>query len=360
MPADLAPPFEPVWAAHGPLRRGALRLVQLGLVFSLGLAPACDNKEASSPRHRQQAARKEPASTPRKPVLAPKQGGTKPPAGERPFRFPAPERLVAIGDLHGDLSATRQVFRLAGAIDEQDHWVGGKLVVVQTGDQLDRGDDEREILDLLERLRAEARAAGGALHVLNGNHETMNVLGDFRYVTPGARNAFDDAKPRSPWAARFPREWQGRAAAFLPGGQFALLLAQRDVVVVVGDTVFAHAGVRAPHADHGLGKLNAETRAWMRGDAPQPPRLIVDSEGPVWTRVYAPEVLDDAACKVLARALEKVGARRMVVGHNVQSGGVTPGCEERIWRIDAGMARHYGGRIEALEIRGDRAKVLRP
>lgn len=280
-------------------------------------------------------------------------------AGERSFRYPAPERLVAIGDLHGDLEATRRVLRLVGATDEQDRWKGGKLVVVQTGDQLDRGDDERAILDLLERLTAEAKAAGGALHVLNGNHETMNVLGDFRYVTPGAQAAFDDAEPRAPGADRYPRQWRGRAAAFLPGGQFALRMAERDVVVVVGDTVFAHAGVRPPHVEHGLGKLNEETRAWMRGDSAQPPRLIVDPEGPVWTRVYAPEALDDGACNVLTRALDKVGARRMVVGHNVHTSGVQAGCDGRIWRIDVGMARHYGGPTEALEIRGDEVRILR-
>src|SRR5690606_26650725 len=78
-------------------------------------------------------------------------------------------RVVAIGDLHGDLSATRAALRLAGAIDERDRWVGGRLVVVQTGDQLDRGDDEPEILALFERLAVEAEAAGGAVHSLLGN-----------------------------------------------------------------------------------------------------------------------------------------------------------------------------------------------
>ncbi len=334
-------------------------LAQAGLTILLAGAPACDKKETSGPARNQAPVREEAAATaPQLPGGDPQRSEAA--VAEQPFRFPAPERLVAIGDLHGDLTATRRVLRLAGAIDEEDRWVGGELVVVQTGDQLDRGDDEREILELLERLQGEARAAGGALHVLNGNHETMNVLGDFRYVTPGARNVFDDAKPRSRWAARHPREWQGRAGAFLPGGQFALLLAKRDVVIVVGDTVFAHAGIRAPHVDHGLGKLNAETRAWMRGELQHPPRLIVDSEGPVWTRAYAPEVLDEAACQTLARALDKVQARRLVVGHNVQSGGVTPGCDERVWRIDVGLAQHYGGRIEALEIRGEQTRVLRP
>ena len=87
-----------------------------------------------------------------------------------PTRYPPAQRIVAIGDLHGDLEATRAALRLAGTIDEQDRWAGGTMVLVQTGDQLDRGDDEFEILDLLDALTVQAQAAGGAVHVLNGNH----------------------------------------------------------------------------------------------------------------------------------------------------------------------------------------------
>ena len=58
------------------------------------------------------------------------------------------------------------------------------------GDQLDRGNQEIEILYFLERLEREAAAAGGALHVLLGNHETMNVGGRFTYATPGAMAEF--------------------------------------------------------------------------------------------------------------------------------------------------------------------------
>ena len=56
------------------------------------------------------------------------------------------QRIVAFGDVHGDLEAARGALRLAGAIDEQDRWIGGDLIVVQTGDQLDRGDQEQAIL----------------------------------------------------------------------------------------------------------------------------------------------------------------------------------------------------------------------
>ncbi|MBW1907596.1 MAG: hypothetical protein JRJ24_20325 [Deltaproteobacteria bacterium] len=42
-----------------------------------------------------------------------------------PTRYPPAQHIVAIGDLHGDLEATRAALHLAGAIDEDDRWVGG-------------------------------------------------------------------------------------------------------------------------------------------------------------------------------------------------------------------------------------------
>jgi hypothetical protein len=103
---------------------------------------------------------------------------------------PAPDRVVAIGDLHGDLDHARRALRLAGAIDEHDQWVGERLVVVQTGDEIDRGDDDRSILDHVEEWQREAAAAGGELVALLGNHEIMNASLDFRYVTPAGFAAF--------------------------------------------------------------------------------------------------------------------------------------------------------------------------
>lgn len=47
-------------------------------------------------------------------------------------------------------------------------------MAVQVGDQLDRGPDEIAILYFLERLKAEARLAGGALYVLNGERRNTS------------------------------------------------------------------------------------------------------------------------------------------------------------------------------------------
>lgn len=279
-------------------------------------------------------------------------------------RLPAPERLVAIGDLHGDLAATKAALRLAGAIDATDRWIGGDLVVVQTGDQLDRGDDEQAILELLERLQDEAKAAGGALHVLNGNHEFMNALGDLRYVTPGGLADFADAPgttiddPALEAAlAEVPAEARPRLAAFLPGRHWAKLMADHPVILIVGDTVFAHGGILPSWAKVGPDTINAEAQAFLLGERRDPPEAVVDPEGPVWTRAYSSNP-DAATCAMLDETLAILGVARMVVGHTVHEEGVVSACEGKIWVIDVGLAAYYGGPTQVLEIRGDAVRVL--
>jgi hypothetical protein len=279
------------------------------------------------------------------------------------FRRPAAPRLVAIGDLHGDVAATRDVLRLAGAIDAHDEWSGRSLVVVQTGDQLDRGDQEREVLELLDRVATAARGAGGALYRLVGNHELMNVQGDFRYVTPAGFTAFgagDEAASSSvPSAllARFPAEQRARAAALLPGGPVARRLAEQPVVLVVGDTVFVHGGLREAHLRHGVSRLNRESRAFMTGAGEAPPELT-GPESPVWTRRFSTDPVPAEACDEVERVTRALGVARMVVGHSVQRGGVSAACGGRVWRVDVGLSAYYGSHRGALEITAAGARPL--
>jgi hypothetical protein len=269
-------------------------------------------------------------------------------------------RIVAFADVHGDLEATRSALRLAGAIDEEDRWTGGDLIVVQTGDQLDRGDDEQAILDLFERLRVESAAAGGAFHALLGNHELMNARGDLRYVTDGGFTDFVDAveyDPDDPRLAEFEPHERARMAALLPGGPYAHLLAQRKLILQVGDNLFVHGGVLPHHVAYGIERINREAQMWLRGEADRP-EVLQGSESPQWTRLYSDEP-DTQTCEVLADVLNGLGAARIVMGHTVQKKGISSACDSRAWRVDVGMAAHYGGHVEVLEIIGDSVSVLR-
>ncbi len=319
-------------------------LVLLAAFLALG----CDRKAAEPPP------RENPKATAKK-----VESNTRKADDKQEWRFHFADRVVAVGDLHGDLEATRAALRLAGATNAEDDWIGGKLVVVQTGDQLDRGDDEREILELLNRLQRDAHAAGGALHVLNGNHETMNVAGDFRYVTPGGLSDFYSETGKNPRALRLPAPARGRAHAFMPGGKYADMLAKRNTIIIVGDTAFVHGGILPKHVDYGIAHINTEVRAWMRGKTTDPPKIIMGDDAPVWTRRYSSPQPTTQDCNLLKQTLSKLKIVRMVVGHTVQKDGITSACQDKIWRIDVGLAKHYGGeKIQALEIHQGRASVL--
>ena len=341
---------------HAGMSRGRLSWCT---VLVLGLAGACNSVPEGTG-----------AAPPRPPVQAPSSTAASPtsaatPATPTATRFeapslthPAPKRLVAFGDVHGDLDATRRALRLAGAIDAADRWIGGSLFVVQTGDQLDRGDDDRAILDLFDRLREEAKSKGGTFLALNGNHELMNAQLDFRYVTAGAHSAFSGITvPPHPAITALPEPQRGRAAAFLPGGPYAKRLAERPVIAIVGDSVFVHGGVLMKHLTYGLEKLDSETRAWLRGERPEPPRAVTGSDGVVWLRDYSAQT-GDRECAELTRVLDALGAKRMVMGHTPQKPNISEACGGRAVRIDTGMSRHYGGKVQVFEIQGDKTRVL--
>jgi calcineurin-like phosphoesterase family protein len=325
-------------------------MVRLGFAtLAAVLAFACDQKA--------------PEPAPAKPTAAPAATSAPPVTLSARLERPAPERVVAIGDLHGDLEAARRVLRLAGAIDERDRWAGGKLVVVQTGDLIDRGDGDRGVLDLVDRLVTEAKAAGGEFVSVLGNHEIMNVALDFRYVTPGGFTAFADVT-RGAGAAGGARvatagdAKRGRSEAFSPGGPYAQRFAEKPVVAKVGDSVFVHGGVLPKHVAYGLDRMNDELHDWMLGRRPDPPAVVVAEDGPVWTRAYSTPGRAEA-CSQLAEALARLGAKRMVVGHTVQQGGINPACDGRVWRIDVGMSHFYGGTAQALAIGPDGVTVLK-
>ena len=269
-----------------------------------------------------------------------------------------PTRLVAIGDLHGDYFAAIAALKVAGVIDDDLNWAGGDTVVVQTGDQLDRGDNERAILDLFAKLEDQAWLAGGGFYPLLGNHETMNAELDFRYVTAGGWTDFESIPFDSDdeLLSQYEEYQRGRVAAFRPGGPYATYLSQHNVTMVVGDTIFVHGGILPIHTTYGLEKLNREVQEFLQGQKSFP-LVMESSNSPVWSRHYSDET-DAQDCALLDEVLAAVPAQRIVVGHTVQYNGITSECDGKVWRIDVGMAAHYGGSVSVLEITGDEIRVL--
>lgn len=282
-------------------------------------------------------------------------------ADDTSWKLTSAGRVIAFGDVHGDLAATRAVLTRAGVIDAQSDWVAGDAVVVQLGDQLDRGDGERAIIDLFERLQVQARAAGGRFVPLVGNHELMNVAFDFRYVTDGGWTDFADIdqpclRPADQQrVAAAPQPHRGRIRAFCPGGPYAKALSDHRVIVQVDRSVFVHGGVLKRHLDYGVGRMNREVSSWLAGREAMP-EFVAESQSPIWTRAYAGDSAE--MCEELGAVLSRLSADRLVIGHTVQKDGVTSACGGRLWRVDVGMAEHYGGTAAAIVVEAGQVSVL--
>src|SRR5690606_22321224 len=190
-------------------------------------------------------------------------------------------------------------------VDEDVGWTGGDSVLVSLGDLLDRGAESRNVMDLLMRLQREAPAHGGAVHVLLGNHEAMNLMGDLRYVSPAEYAAFaadettelrerayaefvrlqpqlPDAESRATFAERYPPGFFAHRAAFAPDGVYGAWLLTLPAVLVVGDTAFAHGGLSGSVAEDVNERVQARLREYLQLRAqlaaPAPPELRADLE----------------------------------------------------------------------------------
>ncbi|PWA45104.1 metallo-dependent phosphatase-like protein [Artemisia annua] len=298
--------------------------------------------------------------------------------------YPPPDRLVAVGDLHGDLVKSKQALRLAGLIDSNDTWSGGSTTLVQVGDVLDRGGQELKILYFLEKLKRQAVKSGGNVITMNGNHEIMNMDGDFCCTFPSGLDEFrrwahwfcvgNDMKrlcdglekPKDIYDG-IPLSFEGvkqeyvegfraRIAALRPQGPIATRFLSKNVtVLVVGESVFVHGGILAEHVDYGLEKINNDVRDWILGLKDKiSSDLVRSSSSLLWLRKFSNTTAEECDCSLLEHALATIpGARRLVMGHSIQKDGINGVCDGKAIRVDVGISKGcINGLPEVLEING--------
>lgn len=298
------------------------------------------------------------------------------------YRWEGVDRIVAIGDLHGDYQGYIAVLRAAGIIDDRGRWIAGGTHLVQTGDIPDRGPDTRRIIDHLRQLARQARRGGGAVHHLLGNHEAMNVLGDLRYVSEGEFAAFAGrgspalrdryyraavealaasdpeaaaALPpghRQQWDLAHPLGWVEHRLAWDPRldreGELFQWTVRGKVAVQVNDLLFVHGGISGAYCGNSLASLTAMARAALERADSDDAGILRDTAGPLWYRGLAG--VDPATPVATVDAiLERHRARHLVIGHTTTGGVVWPRLDGRVVMIDTGISAAYGGRIGWLE-----------
>ena len=282
--------------------------------------------------------------------------------------YPSTYKIIVIGDLHGDYRATISSLLKGKIINKKLKWIAGKTNVIQMGDIFDRiprtltqtdEDSEFKILKLLIKLQKEAYKVGGALHCLMGNHELLNILGFFKYVSPlGIKH--------------FKKGLKERKEYFKPGGTIAKLLAKTwNSIIKIGKFVFVHGGISkfiSIKYKNNFKVINQLMRLFLLGNTKlynknEFKELFLDDTSLLWNREYSMGKLSKKKCKEIITILKNLKIKYIVVGHTPQSQGINIECN--IWRTDTGMSEAFGkfsnNRIQLLEIirNGNSFKIIK-
>ncbi len=321
------------------------------------------------------------------------------------YEFKTDQDIIVVGDIHGAYSELTTSLQKLNVIDSDLNWQAGKKHFVSLGDMLDRGADSRKVMDLLIKLQQQATKAGGQVHIVLGNHEVMNIIGDLRYVSDGEFAAFADEETsqqrkqaykhfldvyrardskniRAQFDERFPPGYFALTNTFRPNGKYGRWLLSLPYVIKINEQVFLHGGLSDAVEGKSLvdlnnelsGALNRYLNSWekIRNNPklfyPQYKQryklvkklgkgrenkmflktedsLLFSQKGPTWYR-------GNALCHplyetdILFNILTSLGAKRAWVGHTVTfNNKPLTRLDDQLVIMDTGMLKkYYGGK----------------
>jgi hypothetical protein len=304
-------------------------------------------------------------------------------SGNRECIWEGVEKIIAVGDLHGDYEHFLTILQheKIGLIDNKLRWIGGKTHLVQIGDIMDRGDDAKDIFDLIKRLEKEAVKAGGKVHMLIGNHEEMNITGiAFQYADYVTVKQFKDFLPDS-YKKGKDREFKKKTedggdiedewkklledneekeskesyTEFFNTYYGKWIAEEHNAVIKINDTIFVHGGIGEKYSTWPLKDINnlyyTEFQKVFRRESFRP-KILIAEDSPLWFRQLAqwnPEVVWQPQ---VDKILTNLGAKQIVIAHTpIIAENMVSRFSEKVWVIDTGISRLYRGFLSALIIK---------
>ncbi len=260
-----------------------------------------------------------------------------------------PERALYLSDIEGEFAVLRQILLDNKVIDENYHWIFGKGALVIAGDLMDRGNEVTQVLWLLYKLEDEAIQQGGSVHVILGNHEIMNLSGDFRYLQPAYLNN----------AALIKENYANLYAANTELGRW---LRTKNVIEQIGNVLVMHGGISPEvlqlqlplDSINALCKSNYATPAKdLRNADTRTKVLFGGTTSPFWYRGYfnAPK----ASMSLVDSTLAFYNCKQIIVGHTIVD-YVSSLYDGKVWGIDVD---EHTGTHEALLKEGEKWKVVK-
>ena len=267
------------------------------------------------------------------------------------YEYPNCDRLVIIGDIHGDIKRLKTILIDAKIINNNIEWIAEppNTVVVQMGDQVDSLNrdesiaewevlDDVEVIYFTNLLDKFAQSKGGRFISIIGNHEFMNVIGNYSYVSNKSM-ANNENKRRELFKAK---------------GVLSPILSKRPIVLKIGELFFCHAGLTTKHLellkkyDKDISYIN---RIWknfvlhgnvLKEDKELFDNILLDYNGILWTRE-----LDNQ--NDLNEMLKSINCTFMFVGHTVMDG--IKFYNNKVWYTDTGISRAFGNnKYQYMEI----------
>ncbi|MBL4571753.1 MAG: metallophosphoesterase [Gammaproteobacteria bacterium] len=295
------------------------------------------------------------------------------------------ERVVAIGDIHGDYDNFLKILEEANVVNRRGNWIAGKTHLVQLGDVPDRGPDTDKAIALLQKLERQAEREGGKVHVLIGNHEAMNIYGDLRYVDPGeyaafrTRNSrrirddfykrdiekrklvdsgfFADGEFRQQWEQSIPLGMLEHRSAWGREGDIGAWVRQHNTVIKINRTLFLHGGISPEDVGMSITEINEQIRLELNGGLGEDLGLSERATGPLWYRGLATSN-EEMERLHLELVLATYDVDRVVIGHTPSLGTIVPRFEGRVLVIDTGLSSYYGGFLASLLLENGEATTL--
>ena len=267
--------------------------------------------------------------------------------------------LFIVADTHGEYEILAGMLQQHHIVDAKLHWSFARGHLVVLGDVLDRGPHQTEILWLLYQLEAEASKAGGGVDLVLGNHETMELSGDQRYLNPrylqiiktlGVQSysqLFDRNSVLGQWLRTRATMIKVNGLLCLHGGVSPELLARqlplRDINEAVRDVLY-----EGPPGDDAARERDA---------------FLLGEKGPLWYRGYFPSASGAAMAGAddVARIRSFYGVEHIVVGHTIVP-TITPLYDGGVIAVQVYPRHTESGQVsfEALLVRGGVLYRARP
>jgi len=285
--------------------------------------------------------------------------------------YPKVERLYAFGDIHGDYNAFIITLQKAGLIDKNNSWCGGDAHIVQVGDILDRKirdteftdeDSEFKIIALILRLQLESYTAGGGFHPIIGNHEIMNILGIFDYVSPMGFKHFKNKEHY--------KNIEDRKKYFTIGSDFCKYLAcSWNPIVKIGNNIFCHGGISLNIANkYSIEQINFIMRDTLYGNSKHLNKfyfneLFLNDESILWNRTYSMNTHPSKDLYInnsIKNVLNRYSGKHLIIGHTPQENGIKSRFNGSVYCIDTAMSEAFGNkknkneRIHYIKITDDK------